>query len=97
MFFEFKVVVRSPSLSTIQLSDYQKFLISKIETLRSEGWNDPQVSRYFNENGYMTVRGKTFRPNNVWSVIKKYQNRMERINRVFENEFRDFRLTVERR
>jgi len=97
LFFEFKVVVRSPSLSTIQLSDYQKFLISKIETLRSEGWNDPQVSRYFNENGYMTVRGKTFRPNNVWSVIKKYQNRMERINRVFENEFRDFRLTVERR
>jgi len=40
-------------------SDYQKFLISKILDLRSQGWNDPQISKWFNENNIKKPLVKT--------------------------------------
>ena len=53
----FKGISRPP------LSPYQESLIEQISELRSNGWNNPQIAKLFNEKGYLTPGGKDFHIN----------------------------------
>ena len=41
-----------------------------------------KISYYLNQNGYKSVRGKEIKNNSVYSILKKGNMRMERINRL---------------
>lgn len=59
------------TLTKRPLSQYQLYLRKQVFRLHAAGWNDPQIARHFNEQGIMTVRGKEFKANHVWSIRKK--------------------------
>ena len=44
----FKGITRPP------LSPCQESLIEQISELQSNGWNNPQIAKLFNEKGYLT-------------------------------------------
>ena len=39
--------------------------------------NDVQIANWLNENGYISLRGNTFRNNHVHSIAKKRKRRLE--------------------
>ena len=61
------------------LSQYQESLIATILRLRSEGWLDHHIAKYFNDSGYLTPRGHRWIPQGVFSMRSKYQIRLGRI------------------
>ncbi len=61
------------------LSQYQESLIATILRLRSEGWLDHHIAKYFNDSGYLTPRGCNWVPQSVFSIRRKYQRRLERL------------------
>jgi len=75
------LIVRSlpQPLSVRPLSDYQVQLITTITRLRQSGWNDSQIARHFNEQGMLTVRGQIFLGKHVWSMMRKYEERLGRV------------------
>ena len=76
----FLVVSSGPvTLDIRPLSEYQQELISTVLSLRSQGWNDRQIAKHFNETGYLTPRGHRWFPQSVFSMRKKHQIRLERI------------------
>jgi len=80
---QFLTVRSNPQpLSVRPLSDYQVQLITTITRLRQSGWNDTQIARYFNEQGMLTVRGQVFLGKHVWSMMRKYEERLARVGEV---------------
>jgi hypothetical protein len=49
-------------------------------SLRTQGWTDRQIANHFNETGYLTPRGCRWLPQSVFSVRKKYERRLERLD-----------------
>jgi hypothetical protein len=66
-------------LSVRPLSDYQVQLITTITRLRQSGWNDSQIARHFNQQGMLTVRGQVFLGKHVWSIMRRYEERLGRL------------------
>ena len=89
------VLLSNLTLYEYPYSDYQKFLISKILDLRSQGWNDPQISKWFNENGYMSVRGKRLKPNHVWGIIDKYRKHQEKVSNKYKEDITKCEIVIE--
>ena len=89
------VLLSNLTLYEYPYSDYQKFLISKILDLRSRGWNDPQISKWFNENGYMSVTGKRLKPNNVWGIIDKYRKHQEKLSTKYQEDITKYEIVIE--
>ena len=58
---------------------YQEHLLSLILDLERKGWNTGEISRFVNEKGYMSVRGKPLLSKHVWSMLKKNKTREERL------------------
>jgi hypothetical protein len=61
------------------LSPYQASFITTILRLRSEGWLDHHIAKYFNDSGYLTSRGCSWVPQSVFSIRRNYQRRLERL------------------
>jgi hypothetical protein len=68
VFLTFDLTVRSPSLRIPPYSEYQQFLYDTIISLQEKGFNFQQVADWLNDNDYQTLRGNTFRNNNVHSI-----------------------------
>ena len=62
-------------------SQYQKNLLSIIDSLRDNGFSYRRITKYFNSNNIKTPRGNTWgvTGNSVYSMIKKRRLREERI------------------
>ena len=67
------------TLDVRPLSQYQESLIATILRMRSEGWLDHHIAKYFNESGYLTPRGCSWVPQSVFSIRRKYQRRLVRL------------------
>ena len=61
-------------ISVPPLSPYQESLIEQISELRSNGWNNPQITKLFNEKGYLTPGGKIFTSTHAWSIMNYVAN-----------------------
>ena len=92
VFFSFDVTCRSPALWIAKYNEYQEFLHHTISNLRKDGFNFQQIADWLNENGYSTVRGKTFRSPHVHSIVKKKRIRDERIRKDHPSQFSNCRL-----
>ena len=77
-------------LSNYPLSEYQKFLLRIIYRLRNQEYSWRIISRYLNESGLKSSRGKQFTPNLVSQIIKKNQIRKKRRQNNYEVKLSNF-------
>lgn len=91
-FLTFDLEVRASHLNAKTYSQYQHFLYQEITELREKGWTFNKISDWLNENGYSTIRGKTFRSSHVHSIIKKKRVSDERWSRRYEPKLSNFGL-----
>ena len=82
-------------LSNYPLSEYQKFLLRIIYRLRNQKFSWRRISRYLNESGLKSSRGKQFTPNLVSQIIKKNQIRKKRGQNDYDVKLKDFILEIE--
>ena len=86
-YLTFDLDVTASHLFAPTYNDYQQFLYDTITDLRQKGWYFERIADWLNENGYPTVRGKTFRSGHVHSIVKKKRIRDERLNALPEDRF----------
>ena len=66
----------------IGYSDSQQETYDLIKSLHDGGMGYRKIAQYLNEQGIKTVRGNTWKNTQVFSVLKKYRARQERIQNV---------------
>ena len=62
-----------------RFSEKQYSLYRLINALHKNGLGYRRIASYLNENGYTTENGRSWKPNYVYSVLKRYKERQERI------------------
>ena len=62
-------------------------MLKLITYLNENGMGYRKIAKWLNENGIKTQRGKTFSNSSVYSVLKRYKQRVERIETVREVKF----------
>ena len=92
MSLHFDLVLTSPSFWVSPYSDYQEFLSLTIRRFREDDMTYRQISKWFNDEGYKTPRGKRFSGNHVFSIQKKKRIRDERIFREIKPELKNLDL-----
>ena len=79
----FNVKIRFNNLITEQnpnkCSEKQHFRYRLIKTLHENGLGYRRISAYLNEKGFTTENGHGWKPNYVYSVLKRYKEREDRI------------------
>ena len=85
LIFNFAITYRSPAFTGNHYSEYQLFLYQTITEHREQSVNFDAISDWLNEIGYLTVRGKKFRGENVHSIVKKKRLKDEKLERVYQS------------
>ena len=81
----FSVSVRTNKFGLKQLDRYspeQEAVFQKIKSLHESGLGYRKIAQYLNEKGIKTARGNSWVNTQVFSVLKKYRLRQERIKNV---------------
>ena len=60
-------------------NSYQEFLYNLVNTLKDRGLGYRKIAHKLNSDNIRTHRGKEWYSNNVYSVLKRYKEREERI------------------
>ena len=92
--FNFTLTCRSPALTGNYYSDYQLFLYQTISEHREKGMTFDAIAEWLNKEGYLTVRGRTFRGAHVHSILKKRLAKEELLKREYPPIWSDFSLEV---
>ena len=92
--FNFSITYRSPALSGNYYSEYQLFLYQTISVHREQEMTFNAIAEWLNEEGYLTVRGRTFRGAHVHSILKKRLAKEEFLNREYPPLWSDFSMEV---
>ena len=84
----FNVKIRFNNLISEQnsnrYSEKQYYLYRLIKTLHENGLGYRRISAYLNEKGFTTENGHIWKPNYVYSVLKRFNERQKRIK--FQNK-----------
>ncbi len=79
----FTVIIGSNNLiSEQEYTEQQQQNYELIKSLHNGGIGYRKIAQYLNEQGIKTVRGNTWKNTQVFSVLKKYRARQERIQNV---------------
>jgi hypothetical protein len=73
---------------------HQTYLFNKSIELQKSGLGYRRISKWFNENNILTIKGKEFKPNHVCSLLKKGKIRYERTTRTFKPKIESIRLVI---
>ena len=92
--FNFSIAYRSPALSDNYYSDYQLFLYRTISEHREQGLTFDAIAEWSNKEGYLPLRGRTFRGAHVYSILKKRLAKEELLNRNYPPVWSDFNMDV---
>ena len=92
--FNFTITYRSPTLTGNHYSTYQLFLYQTITEHREQGITFGAIAEWFNEKGYLTVRGKRFKGAHVHSILKKRLAKEELRKRAYPEVWSDFSMEV---
>ena len=92
--YHFSITYRRPPFYLPQYSQYQFFLYQTIIEQREKGKTFDQIAEWFNEKGYLSVRGKKFKCNHVYSIVKKKRLKDEKLEREYPEVWSDFSLEV---
>jgi len=90
VFFTFDLDIIASHLHGTNYTKYQQFLYDTINRLRAKQWSFPKIADWLNQNGYSTVRGKTFRSAHVHSIIKKKGIKDGRLSKRYEPKLSNF-------
>ena len=93
-FFHFTITRRTPLLQLSIYSQYQFFLYETIIEHREKGKTFDQIAEWLNGKGYLSVRGKKFKGNHVYSIVKKKRLKDEKLEREYPEKWSDFSLEV---
>jgi len=94
LIFNFTLTCRSPALTGNHYSDYQLLLYQTISEHREKGMTFDAIAEWLNYEGYLTVRGRTFRGAHVHSILKKRVAKEELLNRDYPPVWSDFSMEV---
>ena len=94
LFVTFRQKIPNLYLSNYPLSNYQKFLLKTIYTLREQGYSYIRVSQYLNYSELKSTRGKRFTPSMISQIIKKNEIRLKRREIKYKIILYDFRLEL---
>lgn len=75
-------------------NSHQTYLFNKSIELQKSGLGYRRISKWFNENNILTIKGKEFKPNHVSSILKKGKIRSNRDNRTFNPKIENIDITV---
>ena len=78
----FSVKVRTDKFVYQQLEKYspqQEEIFNLIKSLRESGMGYRKISYYLNKRGILTHKGKSWRTGHVYSVLKRHNERLDRI------------------
>ena len=89
---EFTVTVSSSNLNNYFYSEHQKYLYNTIKELHGKGLGYRKISNWFNEGNIRTPRGREFKNNSVYSILKKGKIREERLNTESEWKIKKVRI-----
>ena len=79
----FTVTIGSNDLITEQeYTEQQHQNFELIKSLHDGGMGYRKIAQYLNEQGIKTVRGNTWNNTQVFSVLKRYQERLTRIKNI---------------
>ena len=92
--FNFTLTCRSPALINNHYSEYQLFLYQTISEHREQGMTFDAIADWLNKEGYLTVRGKTFRGAHVHSILNKRLVKEKLLNREYPPVWSDFSMEV---
>ena len=84
----------SPAIFGNHYSAYQLFLYETITEQREKGKTFYQIAKWLNKKGYLSVRGKKFKGNDVHSIVKKKRLKDEKLEREYPERWSDFSLEV---
>ena len=92
--YHFSITYRRPPFYLPRYSQYQFFLYQTITEQRDKGKTFDQIAEWFNEKGYLSVRGKKFKGNHIHSIVKKKRLKDEKLERQYPEVWSDFSLEV---
>ena len=92
--FNFTLQCRSPALIGNHYSDYQLFLYQTISEHREKEMTFDAIAEWLNNEGYLTVRGRTFRGAHVHSIVKKKRLKDEKLEKDYPEVRSDFYLDI---
>ena len=75
-------------------NSHQTYLFNKSIELQKSGLGYRRISKWFNENNILTIKGKEFKPNHVCSILKKGNIRYERNTRTFQPQIENIELEI---
>ena len=93
-FFCFTITQRTSNLNVALFSKYQFFLYQTITEQREKGRTFDQIADWLNKKGYLSVRGKKFKGNNLHFIVKKKRLKDEKLEREYPEVWSDFSLEV---
>ena len=100
---EFTVSIRTHKLLSTQLTSRytkeQEVTHFIIKTLHDKGLGYRRIAKHLNSKNIKTFGGKKWDNNNVYSVLKRYLDRLEQLehrNKTFDAEWSKMQLTYER-
>ena len=76
-------------------NSHQTYLFNKSIELQKSGLGYRRISKWFNENNILTIKGKEFKPNHVCSLLKKGKIREGRNTRTFKPKIESIRLVIQ--
>jgi len=74
-------------------SEHQQYLYNTIKELYQKGLGYRKISNWFNERNIKTPRGREFKGNYVFSILKKGRIREERLNRESKWKINKIKIT----
>jgi hypothetical protein len=75
-------------------NSHQTYLFNKSIELQKSGLGYRRISKWFNENNILTIKGKEFKPHHVSSILKKGKIRYERNTRTFQPKIENIELEI---
>ena len=92
--FYFSITCRHSPFTFPQYSPYQFFLYETITAHREKGKTFDQISKWFNQKGYLSVHEKKSKGNHLHSIVKKKRLKDENLEREYPEVWSDFSLEV---
>ena len=94
-FLSMIIRVSSPNLWLSPYSEYQQKLFDIIrEQHEDKKMNFVQISKWMNDNNYLTPRGKVFSQQLAWSMYTKKQRSIKRFSRPVQSEVINSELDI---
>ena len=80
LFLQFNITIECNDLGLKRLGSNQTYRLELMKKLKDEGYNNNEISEFFNVNGIRPLRtNNLYSPQLVWVTLAKYEKRLRRV------------------